>query len=97
MVDVHQIAICMISCNLLVTATYLYRVLGYQGHDSISDTTERHSDVEKDDLSTFSSMPPQMTLTTIDHVFSIESRYSVSIASDETVPKSTVSAADSSC
>lgn len=97
MVDVHQTAICLIICNLLVIATYLYRVLGYQGQGSTSDTTGQDSVAEKDDLATSSSMPQQMTLTTIEHLFSAESGYSASAASDETVPKPTVSVTDSSC
>lgn len=95
MVEVHQIATCLIVCNLLVIVTYLYRVLGYKNHDSISDLTDQDTAFEKDDLST-SPMSPHMTLTTIDHLFSMLSGASLSVASDEIVSKP-VSVADSDC
>lgn len=84
-VDIRQVAVCLITCNLLIIVTYFYRVLGYQDHDSTSDTTEQDSTVEKHGPITSSSKPQQMSLTTIEHLSSTESGNSALVAGDETV------------
>ncbi|KAF8547489.1 hypothetical protein OG21DRAFT_914015 [Imleria badia] len=70
------IATCLVVCNLLVVATYLYRVLKRQRHRTSSDTTEKDPTVNDLDLAT----PRQITLTTIDLLFSTQSEEGTEVA-----------------
>ena len=84
MVDVHQIAAGLFVCNLLVVATYLYRVLGCQKHRMTSDTTGSDATVENNNLASPSSIRRQMTLTTIELLFSTDGGEYVSVATGGT-------------
>ena len=84
MVDARQIATCLLVCNLLVVATYLYRVLGCQKHRALSDTTEKDTTVG-DSLASPSSIPRQMTLTTIELLFSTHGSERPSVMTDGTI------------
>ena len=67
-------------CNLLVVATYLYRVLKRKKRRMSSDTTEKEdSTVDNSNVAT----RQQMTLTTVDLLFSTQSEDDTSVA---TVP-----------
>lgn len=86
--DIRQIATCFIVCNILVIVTYLYRVLGYRAEDLINTrTTEKDSSVENDGSPARLSVPHQMTLTTVELLFSVQSREGGLIAAEENVPR----------
>jgi len=79
-----QMATCLLVCNLLVVATYLYRVLGCQKHRALSDTTEKDTTVEYN-LTSPSSVPRQMTLTTIELLFSTHGSERASVTTGGTI------------